>query len=73
MERICGCLYVYFETILGFTRNEQMRCLDVFRGNTNGAKHPHNVTSHVSFLRNVSGENMTRSIEVRKCQQNSQN
>nr|ACY01935.1 hypothetical protein [Beta vulgaris] len=33
LERICGCLYVHFE--MGFTRNEQMGCLEAFRGNTN--------------------------------------
>ena len=53
MERICVCLYVHFETVLGFTRNEQMRCSESFRGNTNGAKHPRNITSHVEFPRKV--------------------
>ena len=43
---------------MGFTRNEQMGCLEAFRGNTNGSKHLHNVKSHVGFSRNVSGENM---------------
>ena len=38
---------------------DKMECLEAFRGNTNGAKHPHNVTSHVDIPRNVSGENMT--------------
>ena len=59
MERIYGCIYVHFETILGFTRNEQMRCSIAFRGNANGAKYPRNVTSHVGFPRNVSGEILT--------------
>ena len=73
MEQICGCLYVHFDTTLGFTRNEQMMRSDVFRGSTNGAKHPRNVTSHISFPRNVSGENMNRPREVQKCLKNSQN
>ena len=59
MERICGCLYVHFETVLGFTGNEQMGCLEAFRDKTNGTKHPDNVTSHVGFPRNVSGEYIT--------------
>ena len=54
-------------------RDEQIECPEAFRGNTNGVKHPHNVTSHVSFPRNVSGENMTRRREVKKCPKNSQN
>ena len=60
LERICACLYVHFELILGFTRNEQMMCLEALWGNANFAKHPHNVTSHAGTPRNVSGENMTR-------------
>ena len=55
-----GCLYVHFETVLGFARNEQMLFLETFRGNTNGVKHPRNNTSHVGFPKNVSEENMTR-------------
>ena len=31
-----------------------MGCSEVFQGNENGAKHPHNVTSHIGFPRNVS-------------------
>ena len=46
LEWIHGCLYVHFETILGFKRNEQMGCLEAYRGNANCAKHPRNVTSH---------------------------
>ena len=42
-----------------------MRCLESFRGNNNGAKHPRNVTSHVYTIRNVSGENMTNPGEVK--------
>ena len=56
LERIYGWFYVQFKAILGFTRNEQMGCLEVFRGNANGLKHPHNVTSHIELSRNVSGE-----------------
>ena len=52
MEQICGCLYVNFETILGFTRNEQIKFSDASGGNTNIAKHLRNVTSHIGFLRN---------------------
>ena len=66
LERIYGCLYVHFQASLDFTRNEQMRCSDASRGNTNGAKYPNNITSHVDFLRNVSGENMTRPGKVKK-------
>ena len=40
--------------------------LKAFRGNTNGAKHPRNVTSHVKFPRNVWEENMTSPEEVQK-------
>ena len=36
-----------------------MGYLEAFRGNTNGAKHPSNVKSHVGLPRNVIGENMT--------------
>ena len=64
LERICGCLYVHFEEILGFTRNEQMGYSEAFRGNPNAAKYPRNVTRHVGFLGNVSGENITRFREV---------
>ena len=42
-----------------------MRCLESFRGNNNGAKHPRNVTSHVYTTRNVPGENMTSPGEVK--------
>ena len=66
LERICGCLYVHFETILGFLRNEQMWCSETFRSNVNGTKHPCNVTRYFGFPRNVSGENMTRPGEVQK-------
>ena len=67
-------IYVHFETILGFTRNEQMGCLEAFRGNANGVKHTRNVTSHVGILRNnVFGENITRPVEVQKCRKNCQN
>ena len=44
----------YFEAILGFTRNEHMRCSKAFRGNANTAKYPDNVTSHVGSPKNVS-------------------
>ena len=57
----------------GFTRNEQKGCLEAFGGNANGAKHTHNVRSHVDTPSNVSEENMTRSGEVQKCCKNSQN
>ena len=60
LERICGCIYDHFETILGFTRNEQIGCSNAFRGNTNCTKHPHNITNHIGTPRNVSGEHMTR-------------
>ena len=40
-------------------RNEQMGVFRGFQGNTNGAKHPRNLTSYVNLHRNVSGENMT--------------
>ena len=67
LDRICGCFYVHFEAVLDFPRKDQMGCLEAFRDNTNGAKHPHKVTSNnVGFLTNVSGENMTRPGEVRK-------
>ena len=71
LERICRCLYVHFETILGFTRNEQMGCSEAFGGNINGAKYPRNITSHVGFIRNVSEENMTRPEKVQTCPKNS--
>ena len=51
---IYGCLYVHFESILGFTRNEQMECLEAFRGNENGVKHTLNVISHVGTPGNFS-------------------
>ena len=51
---------------LVFTRNEQMRCLETFRGNANGGKHTRSVTSHVDNPRNFSGENMTRLGKVKK-------
>ena len=74
LERICGCLYVHFDTFLGFTRNEQMGCLETFRDNANDANHLWiNVTSHIDFPRNVSGENMTMPGETQKCPKNSQN
>ena len=60
LEWICGCLYVHFAAVLDFTRNEQIGCLEAFRNNTNSDRHQRNVTRHVSFPRNVSGENMTR-------------
>ena len=64
MERIYECIYVHLETILGFTKNKQIGCLEAFRGNANGVNHPRNVTSHVGSPRNVSGEYMIRSGEV---------
>ena len=67
MERIYERVYVHCEVILGYTRNEQMGFSQAFRGNTNGAKNPRNVKSHVDFPRNVSGENMSRPGEVQKC------
>ena len=70
---ICGCLYVHFETILCFTRNEQMGSLETFQGNANGAKHTHNVTSHVGTHSNDSGENMTKPQDVQKCRKNNKN
>ena len=73
LERTYGYLYVYFEEILGFTRNEQMGCLEAFRCNANGAKHMRNVTSHVGSPRNFLGEYMTRPGKVQKCRKNSQN
>ena len=73
LERICGCVFFHFETVLGFTRNEQMGCLESFRGNINGAKHPRNVAYHVGFPRNVSRENMTRPEKIKICLKNSQN
>ena len=30
LKQICGCLYVHFEAILGFTKNEQMECSEAF-------------------------------------------
>ena len=65
MERIYRCFYVHFDTILCFMRNEQMVCLEAFRGTTNGAKHPRNIISHVGLPRNVSRENTTRPGEVK--------
>ena len=41
-----------------------MEYLEAFQGNT--GKHLRNITSHVDFPRNVSGENMTRLREVQK-------
>ena len=70
MERISGCLYDHFETILGFMRNEQMGFSETFRGNKNGVNHPQNNTSHIGTPRNVSGENMTRPGEIKKMSQN---
>ena len=73
-ERIDGCPYVHFMTILGFTRNWHMGCLEAFPSYTNGAKHPSNIaTSHADFPKNVSGENVTSHVEVLKCPKNSQN
>ena len=57
----------------GFMIIKQMGCLKAFRGNTNGAKHLRNVTSHYDFPRNVSRENMFTSGEVGKCRRNNQN
>ena len=48
-------------------------CSEVFRGNTNGAEHMRNVTSHVGTPRNVLGKNMTKHREVQKCRKNRQN
>ena len=67
MDHICGCVYVHFEAVLGFTRKEQMGCLEDFRGKENGSKHPRNITSHVIFSSNILGENMSRPGEVQKC------
>ena len=50
---------------VAFTRTEQMRCLESFRCNTNGAKYSRNVTSHVYTTRNVSGKNMTNPGELK--------
>ena len=50
LKQMYGWLYVHFKVILGFTRNEQTRCLKSFPGNTNGDNHPHNITSHATFL-----------------------
>ena len=69
LEQICGFLYVHFEIVLGFTRNEQMRCLKAFLGTTNCVKYPRNVTSYFSFPRNISKENMDRPGEVQKMSQ----
>ena len=69
LERIYGYLCIHFESILGFTRNKQMGCLEGFRGNANGAKHTRHVTSHVSTPMNVLGENMSRLGEVNKMSQ----
>ena len=48
-------------------------CLEASRGNTNVAKHPRNVTSHVSFPRKVSEENMARLEEFQIYPKNNQN
>ena len=63
--------YVHFEAVLGFTRKEQMRCSQVFRGN-NANGDTRNVTSDVGTPMNVIKENMTRPREVQKCRKNSQ-
>ena len=55
------------EVILSFTRNEQMGCLFVFPGNTNGAKHLHNVTSHVYTTSNVSDFLEARALNATGC------
>ena len=73
LEQICGFLYVHFEPVFGFTRNEQMGCLKAFVGNTNDVKYPRNVTSYFGFTRNILGENMARPGEVQKCSKNNQN
>ena len=73
LERIDICIYVQFEAILGCMRNQQMGCLEIFRGNANGVKYTRNVTSHVGTPRNVSGENMTRPGKFQKCPKNIQN
>ena len=73
LEWIYGCLYIHFEPILDFMRNEQIGCSVDFQANANGVKHTRNVTSHVGTPRNVSGENMTRPEKVQKCRENSQN
>ena len=43
-----------------------MGFLEAFRGNTNGAKHLRNVSTHVNFPRNISVENMIRPGKVKK-------
>ena len=74
LERICGCLYVHFETISCFTRIKRTNgCSEAFRENANGVKHPCNVTSHVGTPKNVLGENMAWSGEVQKCRKNNPN
>ena len=65
--------FIYFETVLDFTRNEQMGCLEAFQGNTNSVKHLRNLTSHIGFPRNVWGEKWTLPRKVQKCLKNSQN
>ena len=44
-----------------------------FRDHANGVKYLVNITSHVGFPMNISGENITKPGEVLKCPKNSQN
>ena len=46
-----------------------MRCLEAFRCNTNGVKHPRNITSHVHLSRNFSGEKYDQARENPKMSQ----
>ena len=55
LERIYRFIYVQFEAISCFTRNEQMGCLEAIRGNANGVTHTRNVTRHFNTLTTVLG------------------
>ena len=50
----------------GFHEKWTNGLIEAFQRNTNCAKHPRNITSHISTSKNVSGENMTRPGELNK-------
>ena len=56
----------------GFHKKWANGCSEAFRDNANCVKHPPNVTSHIT-PRNVSGENISKPKQDKKCPKNSQN
>ena len=71
LEQIYECIYIHFEVILGFSRNEQMRRSKTFRDNANGAKYHATLQGTSTFLE-MFQENITFPREVQKCPKNSQ-